>query len=61
MKMTKAGGKDTDTKIDGDSGKSEWMIEIEMNILIPMIKQTRRKNNLMIMIQLLKMIQHIKL
>ena len=43
MNTTKDGGKDTVTKIIGDIGKSEWMIEIEMIIRSPMKKQHRER------------------
>lgn len=60
MKTINIGGKNMVIKIDMENGLSEWMIEIEIIMIILIAKLKQRKNNQKTMIVQLIMIQFTK-
>lgn len=60
MKTINIGGKNMVIKIDMENGLSEWMIEIEIIMIILIVKPKQRKNNRKTMIVQLIMIQFTK-
>jgi len=61
MITVRPGGKLMAIKTDGDNGKLEWTIRIEMIMLATIINLRPKRRRLKTMTVRLKMIQHIKL